>query len=424
MLDIQNIVFIKEYIKDYASVVAIMLSNYPKSIFCIKNKSDINKTDIIGYTYFSINSFDLLRKIRLEFSNNKIIVGGIGVYAHYIRILEIADFLYFGEAFEFNNNSVLSKKKLKQTLKIQQSINFEKIPIVRAGKKLYYCEIEKGCPYRCEFCYVSWVNKFSQMSDDNFIKKCNFIDSKLKGNQITFIANEGLVKDRNSNIFNNLNNNKYDNQSLPISTYIKNYNAFKNQSIVRFGIELPTEKSRIDILPKIKKITDEMLIDVIRNKTCKIMQFFYIYNYVGIKECDYGKIFDIVKNKKQSFLLRLSFTNLEIQPYTKITNRISEHIEQTLKYSDFSDSGHIKKLNKISRVKVFPAKGNSQLLYWYFFTYLPIQYKIRKPKSKEKAIDYFNSIKQTNNNVDIIGLCQENAYRMVIDNNIDIKLNL
>jgi hypothetical protein len=80
MEDIQSIIFIREYIKEYASIVALMLSNYPKSIFKIKDKSEILINDTIGYTYFSINSYNLLVKIRNEFQNNKIIVGGIGVF--------------------------------------------------------------------------------------------------------------------------------------------------------------------------------------------------------------------------------------------------------------------------------------------------------------------------------------------------------
>jgi len=377
MEDFKHIYFVREYIINYASITALFLSNNDKNRFKIINKSEVRNNMILGCTFFSINSFQILLKMRKENPQNKIIVGGIGVFNSYNRILNYADYIYFGEAFIFNYDSILDKNNLKDKIKIQREIDYEKLPIIKIGIKNYYTLIETGCPYGCEYCYVSAVNKFTKISDFDFINRIKFIDKKIKKSHITFIGNEGLVKERNCDLFKLCCNNNYDNQSITLKNYLNNYSLYKNQKIVRFGIELPTENLRVEKLPQIKKITDEMIIDAIKNKYMNLMQFFYIWNYVGVKEEEYQNIFDVVKYKKD-FLLRLNFTTLEIQPYTKIINKINEHIYQLLNSNNFQESKQIDKLRKISKIKIYPAKKNDEVLKFYLFTYTnrPITEKI------------------------------------------------
>ena len=323
----------------------------------------------IGVTFFSYNSFPLVKRIRKERPKNKILVGGIGTFAAYNRLLKYADYCYFGEALEFNAEAIITKDfSHGQQVKVQRYVNYYKAPIVRSSKNSYYMMVETGCPYRCEFCYVSWVNDYAKISDDHFRKKIKFIDKKLKNKHIAFIGNEGIVKERNEDVFTVCGNNSYENQSMTVKKYLKHYEIYKNQSIARVGVELPTEELRDLKLPYIKRITDNELIDIVKHKHNRTTQFFYIWNYIDTNEDDYSRIHDIAK-QKADFFLRLSFTSLEIQPYTLLTNRIHEHIKQTEKSIDFSVSPVIRRLKNISRVKVYPAKNKESLLRNYVFTY-------------------------------------------------------
>lgn len=367
MQDFKNIYFVREYIAGYSSIVAMFLSGYnPK--YKIINKSELKNNMLIGMTFFSIKSYPVLLKIRRENPKNEIIVGGIGVYNSYNRILKHANYVYFGEGYEFDVSSVMSLTDVRTEIPIKRYFDYKRVPLVKISKNNYYCHIEVGCPYHCEYCYVGWVNKYSKINDNDFRNRIKSIDRNLKNKHIAFVGNEGLVKEKNKDIFKIYKNNKYDNQSITLKNYLKNYDLYKNQLIVRFGIELPTEDLREKHLPRIKQIKDEDLIECITSKYQNIIQLFYIWNYVGTTESDYNQIFNIIKNKKD-FLLRLNFTTLEIQPYTPLVGRVVEHIEQLQSTKSFKESSIIDKLRMVTKTKIYPAKMNEEVLKWYIFTY-------------------------------------------------------
>lgn len=423
----QTIKFIKKYLINYCSISASFITTYNKGIFEIVN--NVNDGDIIGLTYYNITSLDQLKKLKKEYPKNKIIVGGIGVYSHYHRLLlnGYCDMCYIGEALPFDEKNIITKNDIGTEKKFNQDVDYNLTPLIQAGKKSFYLLTEKGCPYRCEYCYVSWINKFSKIDNDIFKRKIQNIDSKLKNCHISFIGNEGLIKTENKHIFNNFINNDYDNQSIPLKTYLENFEYYKNQDICRFGIELPTEELRFKILPNIKKISDSELIDFIKNKYpikgAGIATFFYIWNYINVLEKDYFNIFDIIKQKSSNFTLRLSFTTLEIQPYTKISNCAPRHVEQLLNTVDFSESKFLDKCKNITKVKIYPAKNSASVLWHYFFTYLPYNVKISKNRTGETGMQYFNRIKHDNNNIDILQLIDEKSNKMKkIDNNTIILI--
>ena len=401
MQTFERIYFIREFIKDYSSIVAMFLQSVGDQYKIIDAK-DVKKGDLLGLTFFSINSYPYLKRLRKAFPDHEIIVGGIGVYSSYNRILEFANYVYFGEGFQFDIESVLSNKFEKEKVKIQNEIDFKSLPLVRIGQNNYYFQIEKGCPYRCEYCYVSWVNVFRKIDDFDFRKKIKHMDKTLKGKHITFVGNEGLVKERNADLFKVYHKNKYDNQSITLKNYLANYDLYKNQSIVRFGVELPTEKLRTKHLPKAKHIKDSEILEVLTKKYNKNVQFFYIWNYLGATEKDYHRIHELVRYKKD-FLLRLNFTTLEIQPYTRIVKSLGEHAEQLLSTPSYQDSDIIKGLKRISKVKVFPAKRNSEVLKCYLFSYtnLPLKTKVSKHVIN-KIVDNAGKMKKNNNFIQII----------------------
>lgn len=404
MQDFKTIYFIREFIKDYASIVALFLSNANPGKYKIINQSKVKKNNLLGLTFFSINSYVYLKRLRKTFPEHEIIVGGIGVYSLYNRILRYANYVYFGEGFDFDEQCILTNKFEKKQVKIQNKINFNNLPIIKNGKNSYYFLIEKGCPYRCEYCFVSWVNVFRKIDDTVFRRKIKAIDRILKNKLITFVGNEGLVKEKNRDLFGLCKANKYDNQSITLRSYLNDFNLYKNQAIVRFGIELPTEELRFKHLPKIKHIKDSELLEAITKKIIspRPMQFFYIWNYVGTTEKDYDEIYNIVKNK-HDFLLRLSFTTLEIHPYTKTIHYLPEHISQLQNSESFHTSQTIEKLKRISKVKIYPAKSNAELLKCYLFSYtdLPLKTKVNSHVI-DKIILNASKMKKTNKYVNIV----------------------
>lgn len=355
----KNIYFIKEYLIGYSEITALFLTS--NNIFKIISKNEVKNDMVIGVTISSYESISLLKRIRKEFPKNIIICGGIGVYHLYNKILLYADYVYFGEAFIFDEECILSNKYEKDKVKINRKIPFENIPIVKTGRKIYYFLTEVGCPYGCEFCYVSAVNKYQKIGDQEFIDRIKSIDKKLKNNNIVLLGNEGLIKKNNQGIFSKYRNNKYSSQSFVLKDYLKNPNLYDNQKIVRVGVELPTEKLRLERLPAIKKITDNELKQFITMQHKTYVQLFYIWNYLYTTEEDYEDIFKIAVNKN-NFYLRINFTTLNIFPYIKLSKNICDHIERLMTTTDFYDSILVDKLKRITRVKVFPGKKNQTQL--------------------------------------------------------------
>jgi len=367
MQDFERIYFIKEYIIGYSNIVAMFLCSTSER-FKIIPKSEVKSTYLLGMTFYSIESYSLLKKMREEFKQNEIIVGGIGVYSSYNRILSIADYVYFGEAYNFNEDCILSKKYEKNKIYLNNKVNFNDLPIVRVSKNSYNMQIEVGCPYHCEYCFVSAINDFQKIDNFNFKAKIEYLERKFTNKTITFIGNEGIVKEMNADLFLHCKKNTYNSRSITLKNYLKYYQLYKDQDIVHLGIELPTEELRVAHLPVIKHIKDAEIIEIITKKYMRQMQFYFIWNYINTTENDYGRIYDILR-QKNDFLLRLDFTTLEIRPYTKLVPKISEHIEQLLHSISFADSIVINKLKYISKIKIIPAKSNKSVLRNYLFDY-------------------------------------------------------
>jgi len=420
----QRIRFVRELIKDYATIPALFLSS-ASTQYEIVSASEVRPGDLIGVTYFSGNSWPAATKARRLFPKHKIIVGGIGVLAHYERLLRsgVADYVYLGEGFDFDERHVVTVKDLGRTVPTAQDVDFDKLPLVRVSKNSYYFLIEKGCPYRCEYCYVSWANKFKSMKADKLKQKCVAIERKLSGKHITLVSNDGIAKHKNRDFFAKLSRNRFENQSLPLKMYLQNPAAFEKQLIVRVGVELPTEESRQRILPRMKQITDAELSEFLGSaKGNRESTLFYIYNYVGLTRQDYLRIVDIARQKSPASRLRLSFTSLEVQPYTALVPRLLEHIENILRGENFQNSELNRRLVNISGVKVFPPKMMASVLHTHLFTYLPHRYKLPSPRTGETAREFLARTKAANPGVNVLYEIERRAKAMQLDKGYNLKL--
>ena len=422
-----TIKFLKAEIKDYTSITAQILTAYQPGIFQIVDQ--VKSTDLIGVTIYDYTSMPKLVRIRKMFPDHKIIAGGIGVYGLYHRILHsgLADMVYMGEALPFDPSYIYTREDIGRDVAINQDIDFSGIPVMRAKQKNYYLLVEKGCPFGCEFCYVSAVNQFKKMSNEDFHRKIDFIDRKLKGNQVTLISNEGIVKELNGHIFEKYTNNHYDNQSIPITTYMKKPEWFSKQNINRFGIELPTEELRARILPRKKRIPDLVIQEFLSKYMPKgITTFFYVWAYVGTTINDYKGIVHLVRKwKNPKKMLRLSFTTLEISPYTKLVPRLNEHIDTLLDFPDMYSSSLTKEMQNLSNIKVLKSAKSTTVLDQYMYTFLPHQYQVRKPKTGEGTREYLKRIAGINgiSVSELRSQMQAQALRMVMSKKKDtIKL--
>jgi hypothetical protein len=419
-----SIKFIKEYIVDFSTIVSTFLvkSNRP-GMFEIISEKDVNPGDLLGITYFNHDSFVTAKQIKKQFPDNKLIVGGIGVLAHYSRLLEVADYVYLGEAIPFDPKYVISKNELGGSREVSQEIDFKRVPIaLQTGAKSFYLLAEKGCPWGCSYCYVSAVNKFRIIDNETFRRNVAKIESQIKGQHITVLSNEGIIRERNKDIFEKKLKNSYENQSITLELYLANYDLFKRQSIVRFGIELPTEETRAANMPKIKQLKDAQLIELVKDKPLNIVTMFFVWNFVGVSQAEYAHLFEILKHKRPDFILRASFTTLEIQPYTPLVSRLSEHIKQLFETPDFDDSLLYKKIKNITRIKIFKPKKNVNILHLYFFSFLPKRYEFTQPRQGETTLEYYKRTQALNNGADLIEIMQRRALKMTFEKKTTLAL--
>lgn len=392
-----HICFLREFCKDNYSIPAQFLSGYNPRVFSIKDTPE--KTDIIGVTVFNELSLPHIATIKKKYPNNKIIAGGIGVFFLYRHLLikNLVDYVYFGEAYDFNENHIIDKNMIGQTIPINRFVPYKKLPIIKTGKMGYYLLCETGCPFKCEFCLVSHANNYSKIDNEDFVNRIRFIDSKVKGNQITLVTNEGIIKSENYENIKNCNNNCYVAQSTTLKYFLKNKNSFTEQQIVRFGIELPTESDRKHHLPPIKQITDDEIKEMFavnyKKRGGNIIQLFFIWNYLNVPIENYRNIADYAKYPRKS-LLRIQYTTHNISPYTPQQPHVLNHIQQLINTPDFE---HEKKyISHLSKTRIFPPQKNINILPLYIKRYGSGYEKYRMPSAKDNIADYYSEILKNN----------------------------
>lgn len=348
----------------------------------------------------SVGEVEEEEKIRVGEVEEKVIIaiisigGGIGAYQDYHRILEVADYVYFGDGFSFDMDGVYSKEMLegKESIEVKKDVDFENIPIMRTGKRSWYYLLEVGCPFKCEYCFVSHLNKYCSNTIENARKVLKTFDIKYHGQHVALISNEGLQKVQFKDLFAQLKNNSYEVQSIPVGVFLKNKQLFNKQKIIRVGVELPTEKARAEILPPIKQFKNEELIKFIEESKTHYISLFMIYAYFGQKLSDYDEFIDVLlKANFGTKRVRVSFTTLHLQPYTPIYSRFDEYLEHMKEFPDMTKELQYK-IQSVSQVKLFQPELIVNTVYKSLFSYLPADMPVTKPRQGEKTKDYLKRI--------------------------------
>jgi len=401
----QKIKFVPELINEYSYIPALFLANVNPKQFEIS--SDVKKTDILGLTVFDSQSLVYLRKARKKYPNNKIIVGGIGVTDLYHYILEYADYVYFGQAFEFDDNCVLEKKGTKK-IKYNNAIPWEKIPIVRTGKKSWYFMIESGCPFKCEYCNVSHISKFDSMPGEVFFDKVFRFDIKYKGQFVRLLSNEGYFIYRHFEKYNKLKHNRYLSSSIPLKSFVKYYKKGVNQTkepVLRFGIELPTEELRKKILPPVKHISDDEILDVIyrMNLMGQDITLFLLYNYPGTTPEDFERIYELltyaeIKKRK----IRVSMSTFTMLSTFRKSYSASEYVDHLLDFPNFDTTETHRNLRRVHGLKVLAPAHMKRALHFHSHMFLPGGTKLPSISNpKITARSYLDKLQKYNPDLNI-----------------------
>lgn len=382
--EFRKIVFIPDYIQQHSSTTAFSLCRVRPDIYEIGIPST---SDWIGYTYFNIDSLKQLKELRFAYPKHKIIVGGIGIYKEYHRIFEYADYIYFGEGYKFNFNSIAMKSM--KNIQIQRDFDFSKIPIIQSSKKGWFFQVSRGCPYKCEFCFMSACNNYDKMNRDRVKQAIQYFEKKYLNNYVTLSTNDGMIKVNLKEFFSrNKFNNQYNCSSTPIRILLK-YPELYRQFTLHIGIELPTENLRLGHLPKVKQYSDVELLQVINTKTVNSLTLYFIYNYLDSNYLDYKYLLDLLNNnfkKGKKRTLHIDFTTLKIDPFTMLSNRTYEYIKKLYNSHDFFIE------NKFYPFKITKPRKVVNVAHEMFYTWLPLRYEIPNVKSKESVKSYISRV--------------------------------
>jgi len=208
---------------------------------------DVGKADAILLSLTSFYEFNELLKLRKNHKEKIIIVGGHACNSPE-PLLHYANYVNLGQGFEFFKLKSFSEieqayfivHKNKKHGKYSDLIEWNLLPIVQISKNSYSYLESVGCKYKCSFCLTSWTNKYQKNPNDIIIKN---IEEKYAEKQLYFIGN----------------NYERPNTKIKVSdATIKKYNEnplyYDNISLIRVGLESPSQETRYMLK---KRISDE-----------------------------------------------------------------------------------------------------------------------------------------------------------------------
>ncbi len=169
-----------------------------------------------------------------------IIIRGFEAYFA-VPYMAWADYAVVGEGFDFFDSLEKERWKSLPCVLSRQSeyavanynVKWEKLPLVKTGKKKMYYLAGRGCHNKCKFCATSWVQPVQQQSRERLLIAAR--QAQKEKCRITFICNDS----RGMPIITGRTNAA----SVTIKDYLNNPKVYKSL-MLHFGIEGWTESER------------------------------------------------------------------------------------------------------------------------------------------------------------------------------------
>ncbi len=261
-----------------------------------------NDADVILISVCDINQILFVEKIRKQYSDKKICVGGHA--AIYWKLFSLfADYINIGQGFEFFKAQTLQeieslpcvwvngKKELSSSTLIDWSI----VPCANVTTGQYYYWGAVGCKNRCKFCLTSWTNPHQQ----NDQRRIESIRQKIKN--VTIVTNDSDAVGKRMT------------QSIMLKDFLKA--NLKKYAVYRLGVEFATEDNRKKYG---KPFTDDQFCEMI-DRAVKYGVRLKIFCISGIDEYDdWNKLFFKIYPVYVKGHFDLKFTNICYEMFTPI----------------------------------------------------------------------------------------------------------
>ena len=305
------------------------------------------------------DDFSLVKKARQMAGGRPVIAGGFeGFGGEYL--LSYVNGVNVGEGFEFLDElgkakDVESLLELPYILTASKSIvypstviHFEKLPLVRLGKQLWYYLAGRGCKGKCAFCETGYVYPRWHNTKRNILSALNHVEKKK--HRLTLITNDSaeilsITKTRCV-------------QSVRVRDYLKEPERFKSASMLHFGIEGFSEAQRRFFL---KPIKDDDVWELIRITEYfkQQIELFFITGIPGTFDAMMQFAASVPLSALAYPRIFLKLTRLDPSPHTPLWTYDLQQLESLTK-AQLQEFKNVLKSRNI-RFRIFQQRGNGRM---------------------------------------------------------------
>ncbi len=289
----------KDIVEYTISVLKTLIANNGHELV-----SDPNDADIIAVSVCDVSQVTFLEKVRMQYPNKKIAVGGHATIYYKLFAL-FADYVNIGQGFEFfecqsideieSLPSVWVSAFPKEKLYPSTRIDWGKVPVANVTKGQTYYWGAVGCKNKCTFCMTSWTNPHQK----NARARVDRVLSKYK--TCTIVSNDSDdVASRMT-------------QSIMLKDFIRV--PLKKYSVYRMGLEFATEEMRRKYG---KPFSDDEFAYAIRRAIDEgvRLKLFCISGLNSIEE--WGRFFDRMPDVYVQGRIDVKFTNIAYEMFAPI----------------------------------------------------------------------------------------------------------
>lgn len=190
--------------------------------------------------------------------------------------------------------------------------------------RVWYIEMARGCPFTCHYCELGWAWKYRPQDTGWLLEQVDACDKK-QSNKISLFAPDEASHPGYGDILERIHQRGFVTSfgSMRLDVIVKKNLPFKNNMLIRVGLDGITEATRYRVG---RKISDEAVYDYFKfmsDRGHATFKVFVVFGYPWETEADFDEfeqLWDRIArlHRKVNARVRFKFTPLIPQPSTPL----------------------------------------------------------------------------------------------------------